>query len=212
MIKRVVTLYWHDNMTNVIVQIACYQQGTSSKLSWHGHAHDPQNFSSQRFVNIAALLILPPSQPCPPSHVVPAALCCGYQHQQQKFSEITDYRRQRHRVWIIHFSILKHSINDHPRRLAFIFAAISMVDKPCNRPSASTTISTSNGFDGRSPVLVNGPSVSVSSLSSGRTSRDGSDKVLAGLRGVGLEFGFIHRGYSCSICWWMRARMSLNGI
>lgn len=117
-----------------------------------------------------------------------------------------------HQVRIAYFSILKHSINDQPRRLAFIFAAISMVDKPCNRPSASTTISTSNGFDGRSPVMVNGPSVSVSSLSSGRTSRDGSDKVLAGLRGVGLEFGFVHRGYSRSICWWMRARMSLNGI
>lgn len=53
------------------------------------------------------------------------------------------------------------------RRLFRTVAASVDDETPCRRLKASTTTATSTGFEGRSAVLVKGPSVSVSSLSRG---------------------------------------------
>lgn len=53
------------------------------------------------------------------------------------------------------------------RKLLRTVAAIEVDGALCNLPSISTTTATSAGFEGLDPVLVKGPSVSVSNLSIG---------------------------------------------
>lgn len=60
------------------------------------------------------------------------------------------------------------------RKLSRTVAATSTLEMPKRRPKPSTTNDTSAGFDGRSPVFVNGPSVSVNSLLGGRTATIGA--------------------------------------
>ncbi len=67
------------------------------------------------------------------------------------------------------------------RKFARIVAATVEVGIPCSWLSAATAMATSTGSDGRSPVFVNGPSVSVNSLSSGISATIDACRVFANM-------------------------------